>query len=87
MKITLTNPPFVFSSKDYVIISHCIGLCGLSSTLKTNLSNKVTFIDSLLEGYSNVQPFRRGYQVGLDTNKIIERIPKDSDLIGISVWK
>ena len=85
MKITLINPPFVFSSKDHVVISHCIGLRILSSTLKANSSNEVIFIDSLMEGYSNVQPFRSGYKIGLDTDKIIEKIPIDSDLIGISV--
>jgi hypothetical protein len=38
-----------------------------------------------MEGYSNVQLFRSGYKIGLDTDKIIEKIPRDSDLIGISV--
>ena len=85
MKISLINPPFLFPNKVEFVYSQAIGLRYLSSYLKINHQHKVNFIDALMQGFTNVNRYANGYLVGLDLNEIVNKIPKDSELIGVSV--
>lgn len=85
MKITLINPPFLFPVEHEITLSHCLGLRYISSYLKTNGSHQIVFIDALNQGLSNIKKFANGYIVGLEIEDIVRQIPRDTDLIGISV--
>lgn len=85
MKISLINPPFLFPDKVEFVYSQVLGLRYLSSFLKTNQQHEINFIDALMLGFSNVKKYANGYSVSMGTNDIIEKIPKDTELIGVSV--
>ena len=86
MNITLINLPFLypFEQKHENTISHCVGLRSISSCLK-RAGHRITFIDALSEGYFNARKYRGGYMIGLPFQQIVRRIPKDVDIIGVSV--
>ncbi len=83
----LINPPWVFAHEREVILSQNLGLGYLAAFLLKH-GHEVTIIDALAEGASNRKKINTRQelflQVGLDYEKIIERIPEDSDFIGIS---
>lgn len=83
MKIALINPPGLFSSARQIAPSQCLGLRSISAVLKSR-GHEVCFIDALMLGFSNIRPYANGQVVGLEIDRIVERIPADTDLIGIS---
>lgn len=85
MKISLINPPFLFPDKVEIVYSQSLGLRYLSSFLRTNGDHKIHFIDGLMLGFSNVKRYANGYIVGLNIEEIVARVPRDTELIGISV--
>lgn len=84
MKVALINLPFLFPVKDEVTLSHCIGIRSLSAVLKSK-GHTVYFIDALREGFKNVRKYANGYIAGLELPQIVDRIPEDTDFIGVSV--
>jgi magnesium-protoporphyrin IX monomethyl ester (oxidative) cyclase len=85
MKIALINPPFIFTDREEIALSQCLGLRYLSSYLRSQGNHEIQFIDALVQGISNVQSYGRGYLVGLDVKDIIAKISPDTDIIGLSV--
>lgn len=85
MKVTLIYPPCVYPFKENIVYSHCIGIRSISAFLKREGNHEVHFVDALMQGFQNVRPYSNGYIVGLEVDEIIERIPPDTDVIGISV--
>jgi len=83
MKIVLVNPPFVFPHRKDRILSHCLGLRYISSYLKQG-GHEVLLLDALKEGFNTVRPFGASVVVGLTPAEISERIPADTELVGIS---
>jgi len=84
MKITLIYPPCIFSNKEQIIYSHCLGVRSLSSFLKTKGRYEVNFVNALMLGFKNVKPYSTGYIVGLEIDEIVSMIPLDTELVGIS---
>jgi anaerobic magnesium-protoporphyrin IX monomethyl ester cyclase len=85
MNVALINPPFLFPCKEEFVFSQCIGLRSLSSFLKIKGRHEVHFIDGLMLGFSDVRTYANGYMVGLTPEEIVARIPRETELIGISV--
>lgn len=86
MHITLINPPFTFIRKSDIVFSQCLGILYIGAYLKENGRHRVTIIDALSEGCNNIFSLKDGsVKVGLTNEEIIARIPRDSELIGISV--
>jgi len=85
MKITLVNPPFVFPVTEEFSHSQILGLRYLSAYLKSRGPHRVEILDALHLGFSHVQKYYNGYQVGLETADLVSRISGDTDLIGVSV--
>lgn len=85
MKITLIYPPCIFPDKDRIVYSHCLGLRGLSSFLKQDNKHQVAFIDALMLGFDNVKPYAGGFIAGLELQDIVDNVPDDTELIGLSV--
>lgn len=90
MKITLINPPWYFNPSGFFRqkkLSQCLGLRYIAAYLELQ-GHKVEFIDSLAEGMNKTREvFNRNQRllyVGLSYEDIAERIPYDSELIGIS---
>lgn len=85
MHITLINPPFTFTRGSEIIPSQCLGILYIAAYLQRKGHN-VTILDALFKGKDNVVPLQDGaFKVGLANKDIISKIPKDTDLIGISV--
>jgi radical SAM superfamily enzyme YgiQ (UPF0313 family) len=84
LKITLINPPYIFSSLEELGFSQCIGLRSISAFLKQEGFTDITIIDALHLGFHRQIPYNGGFLVGLEIEGIVERIPPNSDLIGIS---
>lgn len=84
MRMTLINPPFLFPSRDEFVYSQAVGLRTLSAVLKRQ-GHEVVFIDALLRGFRNVTSYADGFKVGLADSGIEDLIPRDTELIGISV--
>jgi len=86
-KITLINPPWFFAHPRDIIIPNNLGIGYIASYLESK-SHKVTIIQSVAEATKNIRKikgrYQSYYQVGLDYAQIINKIPEDSDLIGIS---
>lgn len=85
MNIALIYPPCVYPFKENIVYSHCIGIRSISAFLKMEGKHQVHFIDALMQGFQNVKPYSNGYIAGLEVDEIMERIPPDTDIIGISV--
>jgi glycosyltransferase involved in cell wall biosynthesis/radical SAM superfamily enzyme YgiQ (UPF0313 family)/polysaccharide pyruvyl transferase WcaK-like protein len=85
LKIALINPPFLFPVEDEITLSHCLGLRYISSYLKKGKDHDVFFIDALLQGFTHITHYANGFLVGLDSERVINLIPKDTELIGLSV--
>lgn len=85
MKVLLINPPFLFFKKSDIILSHCLGLLYIASYLREH-HNNVQIIDALQKGLHSVKKLDKNqYKVGLDNKLIIDAIPDDTEIIGISV--
>ncbi len=86
-KITLINPPWYFDHPRNIILSQNLGIGYLSSYLESH-GHKVTVIDSLSEDLDNRKKikgtYQKFYQVGLSYKDILDKIPKDSDFLGIT---
>lgn len=85
MKITLINPPYLFSGPETVSLPQCLGLRYISAYLKKYGKHEVDIIDGLMQGFSHIKPYSNGCIVGLPLDEIVSRISKDSGLIGVSV--
>lgn len=87
LKVTLIRPPYVIPMKS--IYGHRgvppLGLVYLSAAIKS-IGHEVTCIDGFGEHIDNFQPIEDTDLLtnGLTTQEIIERIPKDTEVIGIS---
>ncbi len=84
MHIVLINPPFIFSGKSVFTSPHCVGLRSISAFLKHDPGNRVTFLDACMRGWRQVRRYADGYLVGLSAEEIIDGIPRDAELIGVS---
>lgn len=85
MHVTLINPPFIFTPGSNIIFSQCLGILYIAAYLQKK-GHSVTVIDALFEGKNNtVQLQDRIFKVGLSNKDIISRIPRHTDLIGLSV--
>lgn len=86
MKITLIAPPWIFK-EEVEFVSQNLGLGYLASYLKER-GHEVVIIDALIEGVGISSPLSTKYanvlQWGLSHEEIVERIPLDSKLIGIT---
>lgn len=83
MKVVLIYPPCVFPREENIIYSHCIGLRCIASVLKEE-GHSVEFIDSLMLGFNNIKKYANGILAGLNIEEIVDLIPSDTDLIGVS---
>jgi radical SAM superfamily enzyme YgiQ (UPF0313 family) len=83
MKTVLINPPFIFPYRKDRVLSHCLGLRYISSFLKQG-GHEVVLIDALKLGFDQISDYGTGVLVGLQTGAIVELIPPDAGLIGIS---
>ncbi|MBU2602394.1 MAG: B12-binding domain-containing radical SAM protein [Actinobacteria bacterium] len=83
MKVCLVNPPFLFPRREDAVLSHCLGLRGLSSHLRS-LGHEVTLVDALLLGFQERRAEAGGWLVGLAPEAIVERVPEDVQLIGVT---
>ncbi len=85
--VILINPPWFFAHERDIILSQNLGLGYLAAFLVEH-GHKVTIIDALAEGVSNrrkiIEKKKSFLQVGLDYEKIAQKIPRDADFIGIS---
>lgn len=85
--IILINPPWVFAHERDIILSQNLGLAYLAAYL-TKYGHQVRIIDALAEGLSNKLKVKGSYQnflqVGLNYQQIVDQIPADIDIIGIS---
>lgn len=85
MKVTLINPPFLFSSKSEIIHFQCLGILYLASYLNEK-NHEVQIIDALEKGKNNIIKYEKGIlKVGLSNKEIIDNIEPGTELIGISV--
>lgn len=84
MNITLINIPFLYQSPDDTRHSQCLGLRYISSLLKQKGFQHVTFIDALRQGFSQTRRYHGGYTRGLTPAEITARVPRNTELIGIS---
>lgn len=86
-KIVLINPPWYFGHSRDIILSQNLGIGYLSSYLQS-YGHKVSVIDALAEGVSNIRKvkdkYQKFYQVGLSYQDILNKIPQGADFIGIS---
>lgn len=86
MKITLINPPW-YHNQDAPLMSMNLGLSYLAAYLRSK-GHEIEAIDALFDGNSNTVPvnfkYQKVFRVGLPYAEIAERIPKDTDFIGIS---
>ncbi len=91
MKITLINPPWYISQRQFLRerkLSQCLGLGYIASYLTLH-GHKVEIIDALAEAANSVTEVSYKNQtllrVGLSYNAVVNRIPEDTELIGVSV--
>jgi anaerobic magnesium-protoporphyrin IX monomethyl ester cyclase len=85
MKICLIEPPKFVSPTNAVstIAMPPLGIAYLASTLRS-AGHQVDILDTVCAALDReYYPFRNVYVKGLKINEIVERIPKNSDLIGI----
>jgi len=82
VKICLVNPPFLFPRRKDAVLSHCLGLRGLSSHLRS-LGHEVTLVDALLLGFHHARAEAGGWLVGLPLSTLLEHVPEDVELIGV----
>jgi magnesium-protoporphyrin IX monomethyl ester (oxidative) cyclase len=86
-KITLINPPWYFAHPSEIILSQNLGIGYLASYLQSQ-GHQVSVIDALAEGHTICSPikttFQNFFRAGLAYDSIINRIPADSDYIGIT---
>jgi len=86
-KITLISPPWFFAHPRDTIIPNNLGIGYIASYLESK-GHRVTVIQSLPEGFQNINKikgrYQDFYQIGLDYEQILKKIPTDSDFIGIS---
>ena len=85
MKVTLINPPQVFSKTQVAAgVTPPLSLLYLAAYIRPRGHDPV-IIDSVIEGVSNTYDLNRQISCrGLRLGEIIERIPSNSDLIGIT---
>lgn len=84
MKNVLINPPFLFPQNRFLSPSQCLGLRSLSGMLK-KYGHTVSIIDGFSEGLKNVKPYANGFIAGLELEDIVNRVPGDTELIGVGV--
>jgi len=84
MRIALINPPFLFPQRKFGGPSQCLGLRSLSAMLKTQ-GHTVSIIDAFREGSKNIKPYANGFIVGLELEHITNRVPSDTELVGVGV--
>jgi len=86
-KVTLISPPWFFAHPRDIITPSNLGIGYIASYLESK-GHRVTVIQSLAEGYQNIKKikgrYKDFYQIGLDYEQILKKIPTDSDFIGIS---
>lgn len=86
MKIALIAPPWIFK-EEVEFVSQNLGLGYLASYLEVK-GHQITIIDSLIEGLGTCLPLKTKYtealRWGLSDEEIVNLIPKDSELIGIT---
>lgn len=85
MKITLINPPTIDRKDNITLaITMPLGLAYLASYLKAEC-HELKIIDAIGEGITSLKDYRNKFFIrGLSFSKIINKIPKDTELIGIS---
>ncbi len=91
MKITLINPPWYVSERQFLEkrnLSQCLGLGYIASYLRLH-GHSVDFIDALAEGSDTIKKvYHRDQPLlcrGISYENITDRIARDTDLIGISI--
>ncbi len=85
MHVTLINPPFTFNRGNTIIFSQCLGILYIAAHLQKKGHN-VTIIDALFEGKANISLLQNDvFKVGLSNRDIVSRIPRYTDLIGLSI--
>ncbi|MEE8607363.1 MAG: cobalamin-dependent protein [Nitrospiraceae bacterium] len=86
LTVALIRPPSVlpFTAQNAVLEVPPIGLAYLAACLK-GAGHRVNIIDAFGEAPNLITPHDEGYNTnGLDAAQIVERIPSDVDLIGIT---
>ncbi|MDP7197940.1 MAG: hypothetical protein QF864_17370 [SAR202 cluster bacterium] len=85
MKVVLINPPIAFTSSQFETgVTPPLSIMYISSYLKQH-NIDVTLIDSVPEDPNNVYEVDKNYfGRGLSFEKILEKIPKDTVIIGIN---
>lgn len=85
MHITLINPPFTFTQESVITFSQCLGILYIAAALKKS-GHDVMVLDAFFKGQKNSIPLHDNlFKVGLNNKDIIASIPKNTDLIGVSV--
>jgi magnesium-protoporphyrin IX monomethyl ester (oxidative) cyclase len=85
MKLTLINPPLAYSKSQVSAgVVPSLGIAYLAAVALRE-GHKVNVIDAVGEAPESVHSYRTGFEIrGLGFDEIAKRIPKDTDLIGIS---
>lgn len=85
LKVTLINPPQVFSSLQVAAgVTPPLSLLYLAAYLRS-CGHQPVIIDSVIEGVSNVFDLNERISCrGLHLGEIVERIPEDTDFVGIT---
>jgi len=91
MNVTLIAPPWYYKNPwipSVEGLSQNLGLGYLAAYLIQH-SHKVTVIDGLTDGIDNIvqaqTKYEKPYRIGLDYEEILDRIPNNTDLVGITV--
>ncbi len=84
MKIALINPPQIFSKTQASAgITPPLGLMYLAAYARKK--HQVSLIDAVVEGADELNEWKEGLLLrGLSYSEIIQKIPKNADIIGIS---
>ena len=83
--VTLIRPPAIEAFRfTTTSVTPPLGLAYIAAALE-GVSREVCVIDAVAEAPMTHSRYFRGYCVGLCLEEIVDRIPAESDIIGISV--
>jgi hypothetical protein len=85
MHVTLIHTPFTYADKSAITPTQCVGMLYVASYIRSH-GHQVSVIDAVTEG-KEIQTLvlEDIVRVGLSNQQIVSRIPKETEVIGVSV--